>query len=58
MSRNWFTLASITVVGLFVLGFCTLAYKNGLDPIKDGSLAALVAVITGAVVKFAPADKE
>lgn len=41
------TLATVAIVGLLGLGYCHLAYKNGIDILKDGGLVAL---LTGASV--------
>jgi len=42
MHPGWFCLFALTVGGLG-LGYCEIMYKNGVDPIKDGGLIAIVA---------------
>lgn len=44
----WFLLGLLVIGGLG-LSFCALMYHNGVDPLKDGGLIALVGGLAGAV---------
>ncbi len=56
MARAWFMLATIAVVGSLGLGYCAIMYNNGVDPLKDGGLIALIAGIVSLAAKFMPAS--
>ena len=42
----------IAVVGGIGLGYCSIAYSNGVDPLKDGALMAFISAATVAMSKL------
>ncbi len=46
----------LLVVGLLGLGFCHIAYSNGVDLLKDGTLVAAMVTAGAAVIKFLPGE--
>ena len=47
----WFVLFLLVVGGLG-LGYCSLAYANGVDIAKDGGLIAIITAASGLWFKF------
>jgi hypothetical protein len=40
------------VTGALGLGYCTIMYNNGADPLKDGGLIAIITGLSVAVGRF------
>ena len=45
-------LLGILVIGGLGLGYCSLMYQNGADPLKDGGLIAIVGGLSAAVARI------
>lgn len=45
-------LAAVLIVGCLGLGYCSIAYQNSVDPLKDGGLIALVGGLSAAAMKL------
>lgn len=52
----WLILGFLVVGGLG-LGYCSLMYHNGADPLKDGGLIAIVSGLAAAVGRFTGGSK-
>ena len=45
-------LAAIALIGAIGLGYCHIAYANGIDVIKDGGLIALITAASTLATKY------
>lgn len=52
----WLLLGFLVVGGLG-LGYCSLMYQNGADPLKDGALVSIVSGLAIAVGRFTGGSK-
>lgn len=57
VTKMLLTILTIGVIGGLGLGFCALMYHNGVDPLKDGALVALVGGLAGAAGRLSSGSK-
>lgn len=52
VKRALVVILGVAVIGGLGLGYCALAFKNGVDLFKDGGLMALISGLTLAASKL------